>query len=124
MWLWKKVVAGTYRTQRNLRAGVRLRIPWLRIPVVPAMEAIVLLARLLELLLFFQARGLQIPDRVVDVQQSTVDPLSNVVITDECRCIVMPVPQSIQQTVDQANRGIIVSWRCQQYAPLLAALAL
>ena len=88
------------------------------------MEAIVLLARLLELLLFFQARGLQIPDRVVDIQQSTVDPLSNVGITDECRCIVMPVPQSIQQTVDQANRGIIVICRCQQYAPLLAALAL
>jgi len=81
-----------------------------------------MLARLLELLLFFQACGLQIADCVVDVQQSAVDALSNVVITDECRCIGMPVPQSIQQTVDQANRGIIVKRR-QQCAPLLAAPA-
>src|SRR5215469_10183277 len=56
-------------------------------------------------------------DCIVDIEQSAVDPLSNVVVKDEGRRVFVPVPQSIQQTIDQSNRGIIFNWRCQSWCP-------
>ena len=62
-----------------------------------------------EFLFFVRARSFQMLDCIVDIEQSAIDPLSNVVIMDEGRCVFVPVPQPIQQTVDLSNRGIIVN---------------
>ena len=56
-------------------------------------------------------------DCIVDIEQSAIDPLSNVVIKGEGRGVFVPVPQSIQETIDLSNRGIIVNWRCQSWCP-------
>ena len=56
-------------------------------------------------------------DCIVDIEQSAIDPLSNVVIKDQGRRVFVPVPQSIQQTIDLSNRGIIFNWRCQSWCP-------
>ena len=56
-------------------------------------------------------------DRIVDIEQSAKDPLSNVVIKDEGRRVFVPVVQSIQQTIDLSNGGIVVNWRCQSWCP-------
>ena len=56
-------------------------------------------------------------DCIVDIQQGAIDPLSNVFIKGQGRRVFVPVPQSIQQTIDLSNRGIIVNWRCQSWCP-------
>lgn len=54
---------------------------------------------------------------VVDIEQSAIDPVSNVVIMDKRSCFLVPVSQSIQQTIDLSNCGIVVNWRCQSWCP-------
>jgi hypothetical protein len=56
-------------------------------------------------------------DGIIDIEQSAMDPVSDVVIKDKGGCVLVPVSQSIQQTIDLSNRGIIVSWRCQSWCP-------
>ena len=61
-------------------------------------------------------------DCIVDIEQSAVDPLSNVVIKDEGRRFFVPVPQSIQQSIDLSNGGIFVNRRCQSWCPSIGSV--